>query len=894
VFWIFARADESVARELSRLASVLSELEGQVVTHSFNLAEGMFSGLGSGWMNKQRLSGADVIVVLCSPALLHGSEGGAVIRLASMHERARGVLVNVSPVTLPRELAALPVLPRDGKPIMAHPDHHEAMLEVLRGLQEVISLQQTPLPRSVSQLHSGRATPGLPITKVFELEGPPTFTFVEPPRFRELKLALRTMGSGLIVEGPSKVGKSTAIRKAMDELGAPKERQIWWSGLDPLPLDELGRTLKELLGATHDTWLFIDDFHHLEDERYQRSLASIMKVLADQPERHAKITLIGINPLGDSLVQVMPDLSGRFRVLRLDIDKDWRRTTKIAELIIQGEQAANIRFKRRDDFVLAAAGSFFLAQSLCQFAAVTAGVDEVPQELVEIELGPADVVAAIQGELAARFRAPMRDFAAFDTTPSPRGAGLSLLWLLSRSDGATSVREARLRFPMLATAFDWLLESNLTRCLQTHPRLKGLLYYNRTTQTLTMEDPQLRFYLRELSWEEFAEASGHGDVRFHPEDGPLWPISGPLHVTPEPVTGSAAAASPSTGAGSTAGVVIGSTPGQVLTLLHLSDLHFATKDQATVWYSQLAADLREQQIDRLDALVVSGDLVERADPAEYDAARLFLEKLMAGFALPAQRVVLVPGNHDVSWPLSQEAYRLHRRKQYSGSLVPGTYVEHGGDIVEVRDEAAYRERLQPFAELYRAIKGTSYPLAFEEQGTLDDFADASVCILGLNSAWEADHHHPHRASIHLQALANALVKLGPPAAGQLRIAVFHHPIHGGEDSCIRDAAVLQQLAVHGFRLVLHGHVHKADAELYRYERSEGGRRVEIVAAGTFGANTREWVPGYPLQYNLLLVGPERITVETRCRREVNGAWEPDARWRQGPGKDPLPRYVIDR
>jgi hypothetical protein len=128
----------------------------------------------------------------------------------------------------------------------------------------------------------------------------------------------------------------------------------------------------------------------------------------------------------------------------------------------------------------------------------------------------------------------------------------------------------------------------------------------------------------------------------------------------------------------------------------------------------------------------------------------------------------------------------------------------------------------------------------------------------------------------------------------LRIAAFHHPLHGGEDSRIRDAAFLQQLAVHGFQVVLHGHVHKADAELYRYDRAEHGRRIEIVAAGTFGAATREWVPGYPLQYNLLRVGAQAVTVETRCRREINGAWEPDARWRQGPGKDPLPRYVVER
>jgi predicted RNase H-like nuclease (RuvC/YqgF family) len=33
-------------------------------------------------------------------------------------------------------------------------------------------------------------------------------------------------------------------------------------------------------------------------------------------------------------------------------------------------------------------------------------------------------------------------------------------------------------------------------------------------------------------------------------------------------------------------------------------------------------------------------------------------------------------------------------------------------------------------------------------------------------------------------------------------------------------------------------------------------------------------------------------VETRARREPNGAWTPDAIWTQGPGQDPLRRYEI--
>jgi len=894
VSWIFASEDEPIARELLNRAGVL---EAQGLLQNTELTgpalDLLWSAFAATTMSAERdariatLRRTDVAVFLCSHVLLDDPSWTRAFSIVTQNPHTRVIPVVLSAMTLPPELAAFQVLPRDGKPIMARPNREEALLEVIQGLLETIKFRQSAdSPAAASPSGSqgpGGAPVGTSITEIFRLDGPPTFTFIEPPEFARLKLELRTMGTGLIVEGPSKVGKSTAIRKAMQALGIAERDQIWWHGQRPLPLVELAHQLDELLRATRDTWLFIDDFHHLEDERYRRELASAMKVLADLPTRHAKVTLIGITPLGNSLVQVMPDLAGRFRVMRLDVEKAWKGSSKIAELIIRGESAAHLRFQRRDEFVLAAAGSFFLAQYLCKEAAVKAGVLEVQRELVEIDLGPPDVIAAIQGELSARFRAPLIDFAAFDATPPPRGAGISLLWLLSRSgDGFVSVREARLQFPMLNAAFDWLLASNLTRCFHDHPHLKGLLYYNRATQTLTMEDPQLKFYLQRLSWEEFAAASGHGPVRFHSEDGPLWPI----------IASGSAAVGGITSTGVT--VTKPAVAARGRRLLHLSDLHFATKDQATIWYSQLAADLREQQIDSLDALVVSGDLVNRADPAEYDAARLFLEKLMSGFSLSARQIALVPGNHDVSWSLSEDAYQPVRRARYPRALPPGGYIERDGGIIEVRDDEGYRKRFQPFAELYREIKGVPYPLAFEDQAIIDDLADLGVCILGLNSAWEIDHHYHDRASIHPEALANALLKLGAPAAGQLRIAVFHHPLHGGEDSQIRDAAFLQRLAVHGFRIALHGHVHKADTEQYRYDRVEGGRRIEIIAAGTFGAPTREWVPGYPLQYNLLLVGDDKVTVETRCRREINGAWEPYARWQQGPGTDPLPRYIVER
>ncbi len=50
--------------------------------------------------------------------------------------------------------------------------------------------------------------------------------------------------------------------------------------------------------------------------------------------------------------------------------------------------------------------------------------------------------------------------------------------------------------------------------------------------------------------------------------------------------------------------------------------------------------------------------------------------------------------------------------------------------------------------------------------------------------------------------------------------------------------------------------------------------------------------GYPLQYQLLCFEGNALTVETRRREELNGAWKPDARWTTEPGKDPAPRYTV--
>ncbi|WP_242046536.1 HEAT repeat domain-containing protein [Cylindrospermum sp. FACHB-282] len=237
-------------------------------------------------------------------------------------------------------------------------------------------------------------------------------------------------------------------------------------------------------------------------------------------------------------------------------------------------------------------------------------------------------------------------------------------------------------------------------------------------------------------------------------------------------------------------------------------------------------------------------------------------------------------------------------------LKEGHYIEESATVIRVRDEEKYKQRFANFSNFYQAIKNQPYPLEYRQQYTLDYLPSQNILILGLNSAWQLDHHYKSRASINMDALSNALtdIRRHPEYKNCIKIAVWHHPLDSAWEDRIKDKGFMEQLAVAGFRFFLHGHIHKAETSLYRYDMSQGGRKCvdakrlvvrHRICAGTFGAPTKELIPAYPWQYNLLQFESDKLTVRTRRREEENGAWKPDARWGQGAGKSSLDLYTIE-
>ncbi len=331
-------------------------------------------------------------------------------------------------------------------------------------------------------------------------------------------------------------------------------------------------------------------------------------------------------------------------------------------------------------------------------------------------------------------------------------------------------------------------------------------------------------------------------------------------------------------------------------LLHLSDLHFDETSDIKEKLRPVIADIKDKDgglgFDRLDYLVVSGDITNRATPREFEKAQQFISGLIAEFQLSAQRCILVPGNHDLSW--GEEVYTWKQKRLVNKSdLKEGCYREEGTGYL-IRDEDNYPDRFKNYSRnFYHPLVQLEYPLAFEDQGIPYLFTETGIQFLTFNSSWEIDEWFPNRAGIHPGALARALEKSEEQVREQmekgasvLRIAVWHHPVTGNE-KIVKDA-FLQQLRQANVHIALHGHVHEERPDVVGHIQT---KKIQIVGAGSFGAPTNDRPESTPRLYNLMEIARDHswVKVHTRCLKKDQGAWEGWAAW---PGEKPTDKRTF--
>jgi len=233
-------------------------------------------------------------------------------------------------------------------------------------------------------------------------------------------------------------------------------------------------------------------------------------------------------------------------------------------------------------------------------------------------------------------------------------------------------------------------------------------------------------------------------------------------------------------------------------IVHLSDLHFG----------RARPELVEPLLETIaglapDLVAISGDLTQRARPAQFAAARAFLDRLPAPW-------LAVPGNHDV--PLDNLPARF----------------------------------LQPWSRWRRWIARDLEPVA-EARGAL---------VVGMNTVDRFAWQRGRLSATRLGRITSRL-RAGPAA---VRVVVAHHPLEldpeGRKTPMVGGERGLAALAAAGADLVLSGHLHSWRAGVVTSSRD--GRGAVGVQAGT-GLSTR--LRGEENDFNLVETARDGIEIE---------------------------------
>ena len=346
------------------------------------------------------------------------------------------------------------------------------------------------------------------LEEVFKVSGVPTITFVEPADYDALKVSIRTPGRCSVIEGPSGIGKTSSVIKILQELGMDS-RATQLSGRKPGDV-----SLIEALPTLGDIGIVIvDDFHRLPVPT-KGAIAQFMKTLADEEHQGSKLVVIGINKAGDHLVTFGHDIGLRIDVFKMEANPD----NKIEELINKGEQALHVAFTDKENFVDRSIGSFQIAQILCHAQCIKNQIFETASAFKPLNTSVEVIVDDVIQDLRRIFSKPTISFACGSKLRREgRAPYLHILrWLADESDWSLDLRQAVRVRPEHRGSVGQVVEKGYLATLldDKNEVLRDFFHFDTDTSVISVEDPRLIFYLKNLNWRAFAREVGFSSQDF--------------------------------------------------------------------------------------------------------------------------------------------------------------------------------------------------------------------------------------------------------------------------------------------------------------------------------------------------------------------------------------------
>lgn len=816
------------------------------------------------------LEAADIVLFLVSAELL-GSEHAAPKVLASLLRSAEARGTAVLPVVVrpcmwtDTPFASYSVLPYGGRTIATASNADEALLEVVEAITAILD-DSPAMPAEETALaeeHEAVApqpepTPARMVmaSAVFRTTSMPTHTLVETPQLHDLRYEMAVPGRLLVVEGPSGIGKTVAAKNACAWITAHGHRPwetTYLNVKEPSDVSRIDALLQQPTAALRG-FTIIDDFHDLDAE-HKRRLGNHAKALADRDGQEAKLVFVGIPRVRESLARDVPDLGSRMTTVRI------RRVevAHIRELIEKGEQALNIEFVHRARLAVGAQGSFIVAQRLCETAVRKAHVWDTQRTQRRLDFDVPQLLPSVLDSLQAELYPRVQEFAMQDDEVSARGAALALLWHLRESDdGSMQISYVRPRYPEQADAFGWLLKRFADPALSGKASWRSLFYCDPAGGQIAIEDPKLHFYLKHLNWEQLGRDSGV-ELRVLPDNGQLGFIS------PRQRTSTSIGRMPTPAASAQGRAQQDESLGPAVRILHLSDFHFrpsTTWDASTV-LGRLSVDIARLARTGLapDIIVLTGDIAYSGKRTEYDLARTWITtELLPAAGVGADRLVIVPGNHDVDRSrvdfMAQQVMRGIREERNQQRVT---------EVLDGEGRALLLRRLDEFMAFVNDLGAAGAPLVRPWYQAIFEIEGMTLHCAAMASSWLSGDDSDYGGLLLGLRQCNEVMS-GADSADVVLVAL-HHPWDYVAEWDRRSSLVeIERRA----GVVLRGHLHES-----RYDYRESTRHAGLIelAAGACYESSQ-----HPNSYHLLELRP-RAPRERRARVHVR-YWDPARRdWR---------------
>ena len=251
-------------------------------------------------------------------------------------------------------------------------------------------------------------------------------------------------------------------------------------------------------------------------------------------------------------------------------------------------------------------------------------------------------------------------------------------------------------------------------------------------------------------------------------------------------------------------------------IAHIGDIHFGGLANVPVIEAleRMLPDLRP------DAVVIGGDLSQRARHGEFQRGRAF-----ANIAREIAPVLVIPGNHDVQWwrrpfiPFGKVAVYTKYRSYFGDDLTPTLVVPGGGNGGGAVIATALTAHGVAWGSLTPRLR--------------------DIAVKG---------HLPKREIERVRAV---FAKADPALA---RVLVVHHNVLRGEMSkrmgLARWRRAQRRIIEAGTEVVLCGHDHQEGADVL-----EG--KVVVSTAGTLSTRARG---GRPVSFNFVTIDPNAVQV----------------------------------